>query len=447
MGFLYIVGIALGRRSLPMLSLCASAFILTLINPLLLGDLGFELSALATLGLILFASPLQSRWTTFIDPKLPTGVIRGAVLLLADGLILTLAAQITTLPLIVFAFGRLSPISLLTNLLILPAQPPIMVSGLLTLAGGLLWEPLGRLLAAIPWLFLTYTTWIVEVTAAVPFAAVEAGSLARALAPAFYALLAGILLLRKLAAGGFLALPSRPRALWLAGLALPLWLVAGLVAGRPDGRLHITYLEAPGGEAALITTPSGRQVFIWDGYGDGDRLARAATRALGGLRPGVDVVIGRAGSRLWPAAQVIDPLAARPASGIKLDDGITLTLLPPAPGSTGWAALLAYGNYRTILPPGARPETQASLLNLPRPPTITTLKADGPGTGAWPARAFLEATDPQLVIWPEGTTYPADVTAWLIEHHVARVPADATVELVGDGRRFWLRQWSDAGPR
>jgi competence protein ComEC len=451
MGFLYVIAIALGRRSLPMISLFVSAAFLTLLNPLLLGDLGFQLSALSTLGLILFASRLQKPWAAFLERKVPASAIRQAIALLTDGLILTLAAQITTLPLLVYTFGRLSLISLLTNILILPAQPPIMLGGLLTLAGGLIWEPLGRLLAALPWLFLTYTTWIVRLSASVPFAVVDLGNLAHWLAPAFYALVAGILLLRKLATANYIALPSRRRTLWLAGLALPLWLVIGLFAGRPDGRLHITYLPVPGGEATLISTPAGRRLFVWDGKGDGDALARAAVLALGEIRPSVDVVIGRAGARLWPSAQMIDPLAPLPGPAMVLDRGITLTPLlaapGPASGSAGWSVMLAYGNTRIILPSTLGAETQDGLLNPDRPLNVTVLKTAGPGTGAWPSVAFLEAAKPQLIIWPEETTYPPDVAAWLAGHHVARVPADATVEVVSDGEHLWLKQWSGSGPR
>ncbi len=447
MGFLYVFAIGLGRRSLPLISLAASAAFLTAFNPLLLGDLGFQLSALATLGLILFASPLQRSWTALLERKLSAGPSRSAVALLTDGLILTLAAQVTTLPLLIYAFGRLSPISLFTNILILPAQPPIMFGGLLTLAGGLLWEPLGHLLAAVPWLFLTYTTWIVRLSASLPFAVVQAGELAHALAAAFYVLLAGGLLLRKLATEGSITLPSPRRTLSLAGLALPLGVVAVLLAGRPDGRLHVTYLLAPGGEAALIVTPSGRQLFAWDGKGDREALARAANRSLGGLRPSVDLVIGRAGASLYPAAQVIDPAAARPGTPLALEGELSLSLLSAGPGDAGWSVALAYGSYRTILPSTLGPDTQAGLLSAGQPLNVTLLKAAGPGSGAWPSLELLRAADPQLIVWPEGTTYPPEVTAWLAARPLARVPAEATVEVVSDGRHLWLRQWSDAGAR
>jgi competence protein ComEC len=48
-----------GRPGLALSSLLASALILTLINPLILWDVGFQLSFLATLGLIVLAPPLE----------------------------------------------------------------------------------------------------------------------------------------------------------------------------------------------------------------------------------------------------------------------------------------------------------------------------------------------------------------------------------------------------
>ena len=48
---------------------------------------------------------------------------------LNDALIVTLAAQILTLPLIAHYFGRLSVVSPLANLLVLPVQPAVMILG------------------------------------------------------------------------------------------------------------------------------------------------------------------------------------------------------------------------------------------------------------------------------------------------------------------------------
>ena len=62
-----------------------------------------------------------------------------------DGtLIVTIAAQAAVLPLILCYFGRLSPVSLLTNCLVLPVQPAILAGGIAALLAGAAWQPLGQ---------------------------------------------------------------------------------------------------------------------------------------------------------------------------------------------------------------------------------------------------------------------------------------------------------------
>jgi competence protein ComEC len=59
MGIVWLVAIWLGRPALALNSLIFSGFVLTLINPLILWDVGFQLSFVATLGLILLVPPLE----------------------------------------------------------------------------------------------------------------------------------------------------------------------------------------------------------------------------------------------------------------------------------------------------------------------------------------------------------------------------------------------------
>ena len=189
MGILYIAAIALGRASTAFVSLCFSALIMTAINPLALWDIGFQLSFVATLGLILFTPAIQTRFKALVRRYLSTEQARPVLGFLNDTLIVTIAAQLLALPIIVYYFGRLSIISLVANFLILPAMPPIMIGGMATLIGGLFWEPLGHVIAFVPWLFLTYTTTVIRLLAAVPFASVETGATGRMLALLYYALL------------------------------------------------------------------------------------------------------------------------------------------------------------------------------------------------------------------------------------------------------------------
>ena len=99
---------------------------------------------MATLGLILFTPTIEGQFERLLARGLTRERMRRVMGILNDALIVTLAAQVTTLPVIVYYFGRISLISLVTNFFILPAQPPIMTGGMATLVAGLAWEPLAR---------------------------------------------------------------------------------------------------------------------------------------------------------------------------------------------------------------------------------------------------------------------------------------------------------------
>ncbi len=446
MGGLYIFAIYLGRQSTAFVSLCASGLAMTLINPLSLWDVGFQLSFLATLGLILFTRPLGASLERLLARILPAAAAGRVSGFLNDGLIVTLAAQMTTLPLIVYVFGRLSVISLVTNFFILPAQPPIMGGGMAALVAGLACEPLGRVLAVIPWLFLTYTTAVVRLTAAVPFASVDTGAVGRVLALIYYGVLIGTLLWREARQRGWTTLPPGKALAWAAGAMAPVWLASTVLAAQPDGRLHVTLLPAAdgAGEAALLVTPAGRRAWIWDGRGDGATLAAAARSLLTGQRT-VDLALGPGAADLWPGRRGLDPASLAPGTQIRLGDGVALTRLD-AGGEP--AILVSYGQFRALLPAAIPPAGQAALLATGPPDLrLTVLFAPGPETGAWPTAEFLAAAAPQVILWPEGTTYPPDVAAMLTARGAARVPPDASIEVVTDGARVWVRRLNSGKAR
>jgi competence protein ComEC len=90
-------------------------------------DIGWYLSFLAFAG-VLIVAPLLTKWLYGVPDKVP------AIMQLV---IETMAAQIMTLPLILFVFGQLPVLSLLSNLLVAPVIPLAMVTT--TLAGFAGW--------------------------------------------------------------------------------------------------------------------------------------------------------------------------------------------------------------------------------------------------------------------------------------------------------------------
>jgi competence protein ComEC len=292
MGILVVWAAYLGRRSTAIVSLFVAGFLMTLFNPLTLWDVGFQLSFVATLSLILFAPPMTRWFEAALRPRLPAGAAGTLIGFLNDALIVTLAATVLTLPLLAYHFGRISIVSPLTNLLVLPVQPAVMIWGGLAVIAGLpaglhpalesvLW-PAARVLAAIPWLALHWTVTVVEALAKLPFASANV-NLGLAGLWACYGLIALLMLANRpalpLAGGALQRLKGILSASRLSTLTAGAVIVAGglLLLGlrsQPDGRLHVHFLGLERGEAVLIMTPDGQQVLIDGGANPTELLSK-----------------------------------------------------------------------------------------------------------------------------------------------------------------------------
>jgi competence protein ComEC len=168
MGGLTLLALRLGRGADAQAGLMTAAWLMTLWNPQALWDMGFQLSVAATVGLIRFAAPMVSACRTWLVGRFSATAARRMSDLAGEMLLVTLAAQLTTWPIIAHATGQVSVVGLLANALILPAQPAVMGLGALTLAAGLLWMPLGRLLGSLAWLPATWTVRVVSVLGDLP---------------------------------------------------------------------------------------------------------------------------------------------------------------------------------------------------------------------------------------------------------------------------------------
>ncbi|TLM76502.1 MAG: ComEC/Rec2 family competence protein, partial [Actinobacteria bacterium] len=189
MGAAGLFGELIGRRQAGTNSLTFTAALMCLFDPWLPWDPSFQLSFMATLGLVLYADPLQRWASSLLARRLPVTWAGRVAAPLAEYVLFTLAAQITTLPVIAYHFGRLSLSALLANPLALPPQPALMVLGGLSLLGGLLWLPLGQLIAWLAWPLAAYTLRVTALLAGIPGGTFSIGAITPAAAFAFYALL------------------------------------------------------------------------------------------------------------------------------------------------------------------------------------------------------------------------------------------------------------------
>lgn len=170
MGIIGLVAVYFGRVYVASVSLIASAFFMNLWNPrLLVYDVGFELSVLATAGLVYVSAFVSEHFVNRYFKFLPefAGI--------RESFSMTLSAQIFVLPLIVFYFGRLSLVSPIANLIVLPFIPWIMLfgflSGLANFASG--W--LGDFFGFTAYVLMKFIIFVIGLFADLPFAELKIG--------------------------------------------------------------------------------------------------------------------------------------------------------------------------------------------------------------------------------------------------------------------------------
>ncbi|MEL6440675.1 MAG: ComEC/Rec2 family competence protein [Cyanobacteria bacterium J06621_8] len=151
MGFAVLLALALDTKVKPLGSLLMAAILILLINPWLIKDLGFQLSFLATFGLIVTLPALQGRleW-------LPTSI--------ATLVAVPLSASLWVLPLLCYEFYSLATYSILVNILTTPLITIISLGGMVSAIAALIFPALGSAIARLlfyPTLGLTKLTELV----------------------------------------------------------------------------------------------------------------------------------------------------------------------------------------------------------------------------------------------------------------------------------------------
>jgi competence protein ComEC len=494
MGLVWVLAIWVGRPGLAINSLFFSGLVLSLLNPLILGDVGFQLSFVATLGLIVLVPPLERGIFGLVQRLLKTEQVGLAMALLNELLVVTLAAQIITGPLIVYHFGRFSLVSLLSNLLILPVQPPIMILGGLAALAGMLWLPLGHLFGWLVYLPLAWTVWMVEVTARLPLASLDLGTFPFWLLGLLYAAMgAGVWWANRPGveeddSRPHFALPeigSLPTRLWLGSFGAGTLLVWLAVWSQPDGRLHVAFLDVGQGDAILITLPSGDQVLIDGGPSATDLIWRLGQhmpfwdRTLDlvvNTHPDADHLAGLpsllerytveqvltpdvgADSQLYRewetqlAAAGIAPIMAQAGQSLNLGQNLTATILSPGEltahhddvNNHSVVVYLQYGQISFLLPGDIESPVEAALARAGLPP-VTVLKSPHHGSKTSSSESLLQAVDPRLVVISVGAEnnfgHPSpEVLARYAERGltVLRTDQRGTIELSTDGERLWV---------
>lgn len=143
----------IGRQRFAVYALFVTGWVMLMVNPRLLLDVGFQLSFVATAGL-LYLPPLIHAYK-----KMSFALERSLV---GEELVTTIAAQLATVPILLFHFGTYSLWSIIVNALVLWTIPYIMLFGGIGAVVGLLSQQLGTVVIYFAVPFLWYLVGIVE---------------------------------------------------------------------------------------------------------------------------------------------------------------------------------------------------------------------------------------------------------------------------------------------
>jgi competence protein ComEC len=372
-----------GRAGRGASALGLAVTLLLLADPAWISDAGFQLSSLATAGIVAWGAPLTARLRGANG-----GRLRG---FLAETLGVSLAAQVATLPVVLLAFGRLSIVAPAVNLVVVPLVPPAMGGAALALVGGLLASAgapaaIATILAVPGWLILGVIIATARASATLPFASLALDPAPAGLLAASVCCLLAALVSARRARGrrrGRPVAPVSPVATTrppmerrepasrltldsggplarIAALALVLTVAVAAIAivHRPDGATRVVVLDVGQGDAILVEGSRGGRLLV-DGGPDPDRLLAALDARVAPWDRRIDVVVLTHPHEDHVAG--IPLLAGRYRIGRILDPGMRGT-------GPGYAALTSWtrtgGPPRSLLAAGDRLRVDDALLHV-----------------------------------------------------------------------------------
>ncbi|MDE2179303.1 MAG: DNA internalization-related competence protein ComEC/Rec2, partial [candidate division NC10 bacterium] len=246
MADVYLLGLVLDRDADPLNTLALSALVLLLWQPLLLFDVGFQLTFVATWAILVAVDRVSVAW------------LAAPWRWIATPLLLSVAAFLGTAPILASTFYRISPVGILANLPIVP------LSGLLTGAGMLFAVLAAVIPGSLGW-FATLIGWQIDLLvnlagwfARLPFASVQLFSPSAPMVICYY-----------LALGAAVAAMGRRWLRWTAyaaALACVILVGVRLLPIFQNGQLRMTVLDVGQGDGIVLELPGKRTILI-DGGG------------------------------------------------------------------------------------------------------------------------------------------------------------------------------------
>lgn len=140
-------------------NILTSAFVLILLNPLVIYDLGFILSFGGTLGIVLLSKDF-----TRLFKRLGK---------LNETLSVTCSAQFILAPIMMYYFNTFSILSIVTNIIVVPISGSITILGFVVFIISKISFPIAKLIANSLYVLATFTIWVADMFSKIPFSLIR----------------------------------------------------------------------------------------------------------------------------------------------------------------------------------------------------------------------------------------------------------------------------------
>lgn len=243
MGILVFTATALEVEVLGARFLTLAALAMLIVKPMLIFDISFQLSFSSTAGLMYLSEDLRK-----LMSRLPRWFSYPAAM--------TLAAQIASLPIIIWYFNQVSLSSVLANVFVMPILEFVIIGGLLGGLISLVIPLIGEIFFLLESLIFSFGAEVNRLFANLPFSSIQVPTLG---------IFAGLVY--------YLALIFRRAEILL------LLIVVLILNFRTSGELEISFVDVGQGDCAVVLTPN-RKCLIFDTGGVREKIFDVGGRVV-----------------------------------------------------------------------------------------------------------------------------------------------------------------------
>lgn len=234
-------------------SISFSALLILLYNPITIYDVGFVLSFSGTIGIVIFSKKISELLESKI--KIDKGKIIGKIIaVFVETLSVTLSAQIVVTPITLYYFNTFSCVSILANLIIVPATGSITIVGIIMYVTSLVCVPMAKIISYFIYSIISFVIFVASLFAQIP------GSSVLLPTPSIFIILMYYIIVYNL----FFVKNKKVYVILLTTISVLI-----IMKFIPNKYINVNMIDVGQGDAIYIETAKGKTVLVDSGGTEG----------------------------------------------------------------------------------------------------------------------------------------------------------------------------------